>query len=155
MPLSLTLEPDAVTGRRTFLIGTGIAVLSMFLTWFSGSTLGFFWSTTETSLNGFQCGAWLPLLYTTALPAGFLLSRQAMPGWAKVIAILLYGVTILTESAEALRESPVIMGLTLLRTGGTGQLMFIVAQVVCAIAVFRFPRSSNPTPVSDPTPLES
>ena len=142
MPLSLSLTPDAVSGRRTYLIGTAVGAISLFLPWFNGLTLGFFGNTAE-SLSGFQVGGWVPLMVTTILPFGYLITKESIPKWAKTIALLLCAYALTTETAQALRSTPVSVGLTILRTGGLGQWLFIAAQAICFVAILRFPKPAK------------
>ncbi|MEO8615222.1 MAG: hypothetical protein ABI600_08790 [Luteolibacter sp.] len=143
MPLNLSLTtPDSVTGRRTFLIGTLVSTASLFLPWFTGITLGFFGNSNE-SLNGFQVAGWIPFLMAALLPCGFLATRQAIPRWARLLALLLVAFVIVTEAIEAMLQHPKSIGLTILQAGGLGQWLFIFSQVICFFAIVRFPSRST------------
>ncbi len=151
MPLNLSLTADAVSGRRTFLIGTAASTFSMILPWATGMTLGFF-GNSYASANGFLVGAWLIYLMVVPLPFGFLAARQAIPRWARILSLALCAYVIITETLQAVCGGPMTAGLTVVNPGGPGQWLFIAAQILSAIAIARFPRLRT-MPTSTPPPL--
>jgi hypothetical protein len=151
MPLNLSLTADAVSGRRTFLIGTAASTFSLILPWATGMTLGFF-GNSDASANGFMVGAWVIYLMVVPLPFGFLAAKQAIPRWARVLALALCAYVIITETIQAIGGGPMTAGLTIVNPGGIGQWLFIAAQIISAVAIARFPRLRT-MPTSAPSPL--
>lgn len=151
MPLNLSLTADAVSGRRSFLIGTAASTLSLILPWATGITLGFF-ENSYASANGFMVGAWLIYLMVVPLPFGFLAAKQAIPRWARFLALGLCSFVIITETLQAVAGGLMTRGLTCVNPGGFGQWLFIAAQILSVTAIVRFPRLRT-MPPSTPPPL--
>lgn len=143
MSLSLSLTADAVSGRRMFLIGSTLGVLSLFLPWYVGqSIIPVFFDMPNyegASVNGFATGGWIKWAITAVIPSVFLITRQAMPIWAKALTLPLYLAIVILEIAIIRNGQMYSSGLSYFQAGGIGHWIFIATQIVCLIAMLRFP----------------
>lgn len=157
MSLSLSLTADAVSGRRMFLIGSTLGVLSLFLPWYVGqSIIPVFFDMPNfegASVNGFATGGWIKWAITAVIPSAFLITRQAMPIWAKTLALPLYLAVVILEIFLILGGQMFSSGLSYFQAGGIGQWLFIVTQIVCLIAMLRLPLRKREGMQIAPPPL--
>lgn len=157
LPPNLPSNPKSsrTKGRRTFLIGSAGAVLSMFFTWLSGTKPERHAWTGETyqvevAYNGIMSGGWLPLIYSMVIPLGFLVLKKGIPNWGKILSLLIYGWVIFGETWEALPKRRLTTDDWHLYAGGTGQWIFIFSCVACFVAVLRFPPSTKSKMIQNP-----
>lgn len=141
------------SARQTFFIGTAVSLLSMILPWLTGYRVSYLAGTVDTSLNGFQCGAWVPFLISLALPVGFFVTKSSMPRWLKIIALFVTLSVIVSEANQAVREGSVVAEPHFLEAGGIGQWFFILAQIACFMGILRFPHSPGAVVKTNPPPL--
>ena len=157
MSLSLSLTADTVSGRRMFLIGSTLGVLSLFLPWYVGqSIIPVFFDMPNfegASVNGFATGGWIKWAITAVIPSVFLITRQAMPIWAKTLALPLYLAVVILEIFLILGGQMFSSGLSYFQAGGIGHWLFIATQIVCLIAMLRFPLRKREGMQITPTPL--
>jgi hypothetical protein len=157
MSLSLSLSSDALSGRRMFLIGSTLSAISLFLPWYVGQSIipvffdlpGFAGATA----SGFATGGWIEFAITGVVPWIFLISRQAMPIGAKALALPFFLAVIILEIMRILYGRVITEELTYFQAGGIGQWLFIAAQILCLIAILRFPLRKHQGMKVGPPPL--
>jgi hypothetical protein len=107
------------------------------------------------SLNGFAAGGWIKWAITGIVPFLFLITRQSMPIWAKALSLPLYLAVIILEIAPILSGQMFSSGLSYFHAGGVGQWLFIATQIICMIAMLRFPLRKKAILHAEPSPLSN
>ena len=164
MPLNFTLQPDSVTGRRTFLIATAVSAISLLFPWHSGEQ-GQYILFQDTAVNnytvsGMQSGEWITLLLIAAVPMAYLIKQQSIPSKARklslciiaiVLLVMIYGglsglTNLFINGASQTDPSALMNGdtINITRQSGVGRYLFVTAQIACCVGISRFPKHQSP-----------